>query len=48
LGFSISFSSNTFGSFLFVSNFITLLSAGTISSCLISFWVSGADLNAPT
>ena len=44
MGFSISFSSNTFGSFLFASNFITLLSAGTISSFLISFWVFGADL----
>ena len=47
MGFSISFSSNTFGSFLFASNFITLLSAGTIFCCLISFWVFGADLTAP-
>ena len=47
MGFSISFSSNTFGSFLFASNFITLLSAGTISSCLISFWIFGADLTTP-
>ena len=47
MGFSISFSSNTFGSFLFASNFITLLSAGTIFCCLISFCVFGADLTTP-